>query len=301
MKKLHAEPKRLTSPLAGGRQKANVTVEPLLGGEVQFPPGYFERPGGRLEPLRVFATARRKWRTVPCPAFLIRHPEVGPVLVDTGLHPSVAAKPRENMGRLWSRFGRPSVEPGRDVPAQLRERGIEARDIPIVVMTHLHEDHASGMAEFSNSTFVISAAEWHAATSDPRPLLRGYRPAQYDYVFDYRTLSYEGDHVISYSTFGRTFDLFGDGSVRLASTPGHSAGHQSVIARLQDRDFVIAGDAIYTHAQLGDAPDPYRPVDPHTWRRSRQELALFARQYPLAVIVAGHDPVQWPTLDAKYE
>ena len=91
------------------------------------------------------------------------------MLVDTGLHPSVAAKPSENMGRTWARFARPRIEPGRDVPAQLRERGIEARDLPLVVMTHLHQDHASGMSEFPNSTFVISAAEWHAATTGPPP------------------------------------------------------------------------------------------------------------------------------------
>ncbi len=223
------------------------------------------------------------------------------MLVDTGLHPSVAAKPSENMGRAWARFGHPRIAPGRDIPAQLRERGIEARDLPLVVMTHLHQDHASGMAEFPNSTFVISAAEWHAATTDPRPLLRGYRPAHYDYVFDYRTLSYEGPKIASYASFGRTFDLFGDGAVRLAFTPGHSAGHQCVIARLRERDFVIAGDAIYTHGQLGDAPEPPRPLDRHTWRRSRQELALFHRSYPQAVIVPGHDPEHWPTLDAKYE
>jgi glyoxylase-like metal-dependent hydrolase (beta-lactamase superfamily II) len=301
--KLHAQPKPLTEPLAGGEQGATVVVEPLLGGEVQAPRALFERPGGQLETIKVLGvlTPRANWWTVPCPAFLISHPRVGPVLVDTGLHPSVAAKPRENMGRIWARFGRPRVEPGRDLPAQLRERGIEARDVPLVVMTHLHQDHASGISEFPNSTFVISAPEWHAATTDPRPLLRGYRPAQYDYVFDYRTLNYEGPGIASYSTFGRTFDLFGDGSVRLAFTPGHSAGHQSVIARLRDRDFVIAGDAIYTRGQLDDAPEPPRPLDRHTWRRSRQELALFARQYPQAVIVPGHDAEHWATLETRYE
>src|SRR6185295_15218657 len=254
-----------------------------------------------FEMLKVLRVPRSQWWTVPCPAFLIRHPDAGPMLVDTGLHPSVAAEPRENMGRLWARFARPRIEPGRDVPAQLRERGIEARDLPLVIMTHLHQDHASGMSEFPNSTFVASAAEWHAATTDPRPMLRGYRPAHYDYLFDYWTLSYEGKGIDSYASFGRAFDLFGDGSVRLAFTPGHTAGHQSVIARLGDRDFVIAGDAIYTHRQLDDAPEPLRPVDRHTWRRSRQELSLFQRSYPQAVIVPGHDPEHWRGLDAKYE
>jgi glyoxylase-like metal-dependent hydrolase (beta-lactamase superfamily II) len=301
--KVHAQPKRLTAPLPGGEDGAAVVVEPLLGGEVQGPRAIFERPGGPLETVKVAGlfTPRSDWWTVPCPVFLITHPAVGPMLVDTGLHPSVAASARENMGPLWERFARPRVEPGRDVPAQLRERGIEPRELRLVVMTHLHQDHASGISEFPNSTFVVSAPEWHAATTDRRPLLRGYRPAHYDYVFDYRTVDYEGPGIASYSTFGRTFDLFGDGSLRLAFTPGHSAGHQSVIARLRDRDFVIAGDAIYTRGQLDDAPEPPRPVDRHTWRRSRQELALFARQYPQALIVPGHDPDDWATLDSRYE
>jgi N-acyl homoserine lactone hydrolase len=301
--KVHAQPKPLTEPFAGGQQGATVVVEPLLAGELRCPRAMYERAGGPAETAKMLGlfTPRSGWWTVPCPAFLITHPTAGPVLVDTGLHPSVAASPSENMGAITARFAQPRVEPGRDLPAQLRERGIEARELPMVVMTHLHLDHASGISEFPNSTFVVSAPEWQAATTDPRPLLRTYRPAQYDYVFDYRALSYEGPRIASYSTFGRTFDLFGDGSVRLAFTPGHSAGHQSVIARLRDRDFVIAGDAIFTLGQLGDAPEPPRPLDRHTWRRSRQELALFARQYPQAVIVPGHDPEHWATLETRYE
>src|ERR687892_352584 len=102
------QPKPLTEPLRGGAEGATVTVEPLLGGEIDSPPAFFERPGGRLETLKLIGvgTPRSDWWTVPCPAFLIRHPAAGPVLVDTGLHPSVTAKPSENMGRAWARFGR---------------------------------------------------------------------------------------------------------------------------------------------------------------------------------------------------
>jgi glyoxylase-like metal-dependent hydrolase (beta-lactamase superfamily II) len=245
--------------------------------------------------------ARSKWWWVPVPAFLVTHPSAGPMLIDTGLHASVAAKPRENMGRAWARFAKPRVEPGRDLPAQLRERGLEASKMPLVIMTHLHQDHASGIAAFPNSTFIVTEAEWEAATTDPRPLMRGYRPSQYDYVFDYRSLSYDRSGITSYANFGRTFDLFGDGSVRLASLPGHSAGHQGVILRLSERDFVVAGDAIYTWRQLEGGPEPPAPVDRHRWRRSLQELQLFHRNYPQAVIVPGHDPAHWRSLDARYE
>lgn len=301
--KVHAEPKPLIAPLPGGETGASVVVEPLRVGELQCPPTMFETSGGRLADLRFLGigTPRSRWWWVPCPAFLIHHPSAGPVLVDTGLHPSVATHPSANLGRLVASFGKPRLAPGEDLPAQLRRRGLEAREVGVVVMTHLHVDHASGMSEFPDATFVVTEPEWEAATTDMRPMLRGYRPAHYDYVFDYRTLSYETERVTSYSTFGRTFDLFGDGSIRLAFTPGHSAGHQSVICRLAERDFVIAGDAIYTHGQLADAPEPPRPIDRHMWRRSLQELRLFHRQYPQAVIVPGHDPEHWKTLSSRYE
>jgi N-acyl homoserine lactone hydrolase len=301
--KIHAEPKPLIEPLRGGTRGATVTVEPLSGGDLEGPPAFFERTGGRMETIGMLGlgTPRSSWWRVPCPAFLIRHPSAGPILVDTGLHPSVTAKPRENLGRLISTIGRPRLEAGGDVPARLRAAGLDPKTVPVVVMTHLHFDHTSAISEFPGATFIVAEPEWVAATTDRRPAMRGYRPAHYDHAFDYRTLGYGGERISSYSTFARTFDLFGDGSVRLAFTPGHSDGHQCVIARLRDRDFVIAGDVVYNLRQLDDAPEPPRPVDRHNWRRSKRELQAFRTQFPEAVIVPSHDRELWPRLHQKYE
>ena len=120
---VHAEPKPLREPLPGGQDGATVTVEPLLGGEAQGPPGWFESSGGpRMRRLAAagIGVPRSRWWWVPCPAYLVHHPGAGAFLVDTGLHPSVAARPQENMGRAFARIARPRVEPGRDIPAQLR-------------------------------------------------------------------------------------------------------------------------------------------------------------------------------------
>jgi glyoxylase-like metal-dependent hydrolase (beta-lactamase superfamily II) len=301
--KVRVDTKPLGGPLPGGREGATVAVEPILTGTMACPRAFLES-AGRFQTLRMFGfgTSRSKWLKIPIPAFVIQHPGAGPVLVDTGLHASVASRPAENLGRIMG-GGRadPMIEPGEDLPAQLRARGVDPKAVKLVVMTHMHFDHTSGMSQFPAATFVVTEEEWEAATTDPRPVLRGYRPAHFDYAFDYRTVSYNAPSVTSYATFGRTLDLFGDGSVRLASTPGHSAGHQSVICRLRDRDLVIAGDAIYTIGQLDDAPEPPRPVDRHNWRRSMRELRQFARTYPQAVIVPGHDPEHWKTVKKRYE
>jgi glyoxylase-like metal-dependent hydrolase (beta-lactamase superfamily II) len=302
--KVHAEAKPLHEPLAGGTPGATVAVEPIVAGVVNYPLPLMESPGGHfltLRLLRMLLTGKPPL-DVPCPAFLIRHPSAGAILVDTGLHPSIATDGWENFGKLVSRFAKPRLKPGADLPAQLRARGVDPAEVGVVLLTHLHYDHASAISEFPKSTFVLSEAEWNAATTGHNPTLNGYRPAHYDYAFDYRTVDFDRSGIDSYATFGRTFDLFGDGSVRLAFTPGHSAGHMSVIAHLKNRDFVIGGDAIYTYRQLEDgAPLPPRPVDAHNFRRSLQELKLFRREFPHAVITPGHDPSFYDQLDVRYE
>jgi N-acyl homoserine lactone hydrolase len=301
---VHVEPKPLHEPLAGGTPGATVTVEPLVAGHVSWSRSLMESPGGRfltLKLLRALLTGKPPM-TVPVPAFLLRHPSAGAILVDTGLHPSVATDGRENFGRLGARIGKPTLAAGEDVPAQLRGRGLDPGEVPVVVMTHLHLDHTSAISEFPQATFVVSETEWDAAASGSQPTLNGYRRPHFDYAFDYRTIDFDRGGIASYATFGRTFDLFGDGSIRLAFTPGHSAGHTSVIARLRERDFVIGGDATYTQGQLdGSAPLAPRPFDAHNYRRSLQELKLFRREFPDAIVTPGHDPELYARLESRYE
>src|SRR5436190_12895281 len=123
--KVRVEPKPLHEPLAGGTPGATVAVEPMVAGRITWPRTMMERPGGRFVTLklaRALLTGKPP-ATVPVPAFLIRHPSAGPVLVDTGLHPSIATDGKENFGALGTRLGRPDLEAGEDVPARLRERG----------------------------------------------------------------------------------------------------------------------------------------------------------------------------------
>lgn len=298
------EPHPLHEPLAGGTRGTTVAVEPLLAGHVEWTRDMMVSPGGRMltaKLLRSMLTARNAV-SVPCPAFLIRHPSAGAILVDTGLHPSIATDPQENFGSLGARFGHPTLEAGEDVPSQLRKRGLEPGEIPIVVMTHLHLDHTSAISEFPNSTFVVSEAEWKAGAHGSSPLMNGYRRSHFDYAFDYRTIDFNRDNIDSYASFGRTFDLFGDGSIHLAFTPGHSPGHMSIVCRLKEHDFVIGGDAMYMLSQLdGSEPGPPRPDDAHNFRRSLQELRLFRGQFPDAVITPGHDPDFYARIEQRYE
>jgi glyoxylase-like metal-dependent hydrolase (beta-lactamase superfamily II) len=75
----------------------------------------------------------------------------------------------------------------------------------------------------------------------------------------------------------------------------------SVIARLRDREALIAGDAIYTMATLRDGRRPWRSQDGRAFERSLRELQDWDLEHPDALIVPGHDMAHWETLAERYE
>jgi N-acyl homoserine lactone hydrolase len=297
-----AEPPPAELPLPGGRPGATVRLHPLLTGRFVGPRARYLREEGRMAWRRAlgYGVPRRQWLQVPVPAFLVEHPGVGPILVDTGLHPSVAVKPNENFGRLTLfAFKDLRTDPEQAAPAQVRARGIEPASVGLVVMTHLHMDHASAISECPEATFVVSKAEWEAATSGGQ--FQGYVRRQFDYAFDYRLLDFEGPATESFAGFGRSFDLFGDGSVRCVYTPGHTLGHLSVVVRLRAREVLLTGDAIYLRQNLDEMRLPHRTADDHLYERSLREMRRYVTETPGALIVPSHDWEVWQALDPVYD
>ena len=125
----------------------------------------------------------------------------------------------------------------------------------------------------------------------------GTSSSQYDFGFDYRTFDFDSPGTESFATFGRSFDLFGDGSVHAVFTPGHTHGHTSYVLRLRDREVLIAGDAIYTMRTLEESVLPYRMADEHHFRRSLKEIQRYRERTPGALIIPGHDWDSFSALD----
>jgi N-acyl homoserine lactone hydrolase len=260
-------------------------------------------PTATLRALGIGVPAEQHVR-VPIIAFLVEHPTAGLVLIDTGFHRSLAAGPSSerarNLGPVGRVIGRDiRMRPEQTVAAQLKERGIDPTDVSLVVMTHLHFDHASALSDFPSATVLVSEPEWNAACARGS-FLRGYSLAQLDPRPAYRTLDFSAPPARPRGPFAQTLDVFEDDSLTLAFTPGHSAGHLSAILRLGDREALIAGDAIYTMATLREGKRPWRSEDHKAFERSLQAIQAYDREHPDALIVPGHDMDQWEQLDARY-
>jgi N-acyl homoserine lactone hydrolase len=297
-----AEPRPAELPLPGGKQGAKVRLHPLLVARLLAPPAYLERVEGRMGRLKALGVRvpRDEWKEMPVVAFLVEHPTAGPVLVDTGFHPAAAVDAKQALGSMGGvLFKDLRMDANQAVAAQLRERGVDPASVRTVLITHLHSDHASGIAEFPGATFVVSAKEWEAASTARQT--DGYLRRQYDHAFDYRTLDFDGEDAASFATFGRSFDIFGDGSVRMVFTPGHTLGHCSVVLRLESREALIVGDAAYTMRTIRESHLPSLMNDAHHFRRSLREIQLYLKGAPDAVVIPGHDMEAWRRLDEVYD
>ena len=191
------------------------------------------------------------------------------------------------------------MDPQQTVAAQLRAGGIDPADVGLIVMTHLHFDHASALCDFPTATVLVSSPEWRAARGR-YPFMHGYVPAQLDRRPTYRTVDVAGAPAAENGPFERTVDLFGDGSLTLAFTPGHTLGHLSLIARLGEREALLTADAAYTLATIRHGARPWRSEDAQAFERSVQALAAWDREHPEALVIPGHDMDAWEGLQERY-
>ena len=265
-------------PFDGGRAGAGVRVHPQRSADMLAPPRFLQRPDGPLWLLRGLGAhvPRSKWMTIPIPCFLVEHPEAGPFLVDTGLHASVADDPAANLGRVAKLMYSIRMTTDDAAPAQLRARGIDPAQIGLVLMTHLHYDHASGASQFPNATFLVERREWDAAQRGG--LRQGYHGPHLDPQLDWRAIDVE-----------HQADLFGDGSVVLLHTPGHTPGHLSVLLRLESGGrLLLTADAAYAKGTLADRWLPLFVDDETAYFASLDRLTALAAE--VEHVVCGHDP-----------
>ena len=296
------EARPLQLPMPGGSTGATVTVRPLLTAELALPPGFYDRPNSPFGRLGVFWGAlrgpREDWAWCPVPVFLVEHPTAGQFMIDTGLHRCCAQPDSANLGRL-TKFSKVRMNSGQSAAERLAARGVDPASIKLVVMTHLHNDHTSACTDFPNATFVCDRTEWIAAHAR-RGDWKGYVKTHFDIAVDWRTADYNSPSVESFAGLARTIDLFGDGSVRLVSTPGHSAGHQSVLLKLAQGELMVMGDAAPTLDILDGDKNPMLVEDAHLSNRSLRELRAYGRITPNAVMIAGHDSDAWNELADVY-
>ncbi len=168
---------------------------------------------------------------IPWFFFLIEH-EQGNVIFDSGAHPGLATNPRERLGDEAENW-QIQMSPEDCAVDRLATLGLSPQDIAYVVQSHLHYDHAGGIEFFPDAQVIVQARELAFARNPPVYQEGLYVKEDFDFP-GVRWLKIDGEH-----------DVFGDGRIVVFPTPGHCAGHQSMIVRLNSHTVILLADAAY--------------------------------------------------------
>ena len=211
-----------------------VITAPALAADIKL----YQVASGQIQMDKGWLTAMHdvgKSIKVPVSMFIIDHPR-GLTLYDTGNNVAVSdGKCESHWGKLCSAF-LPIQKREEVIDKQLEKLGYKVADVKYVILSHMHLDHAGNMEMFPNAIHVVQKEELKTAWWPEKFQAGAFVLGDFDDARNFKYLQLTGD-----------FDLFGDGSVIVLDTKGHTQGHQSVQLKLKNTGTILlSGDAIYT-------------------------------------------------------
>jgi N-acyl homoserine lactone hydrolase len=266
-------------------------IHAIQTGVVAVKQRFLVRQGGEIT-SKLRALLDRSF-TAPLPIYcwLIEHDE-GTFLIDAGMSDK-ASQP----GYVETAFGpfdawlshricRFFVQPGEGLGPQLQKaRPRNPADLRIV-LTHLHSDHISGLADLQSPAIIVNRAEWEHPYGAPKRLLQNARPILFDLKPD------------ASLPFGASYPLTRAGDLFVVPTPGHTPHHCSVVLRRGGVTYFFAGDISYSQDQLlrGEIAGGHAKAEAAA--ETMEKIRAFAQREP-CVFLPSHDPLSEQRLRTK--
>ena len=248
-------------------------------------------------PLYWWVLTSRRWLTArPINVYVIEH-AAGLVVFDAGQDRASVTDPAYfpsgPVGVVYDRLARFDIGEDETFSSGLGRLGYGPGDVMTAVISHLHQDHIGGVGEMPGAELLVGADEWRSLRrpwAEARGLLRSHidLPGLRWSPVEFEALSGRAGASLRPFTKGR--DLFGDGSLVLLPTPGHTPGSMSLVVRRDDGPpLLLVGDLTY------DVHAMERGVDSgvgsrRRLARTRRAVLALREANPGLRILAAHDP-----------
>lgn len=184
--------------------------------------------------------------TIPVSMWIVDHPK-GVVVFDTGNNVAITQDCKAYWQPGLCDFLKPSQKREDTIDAQLKKLGYSVDKVKAVVTSHTHLDHAGNMEMFPNAVHILQKKELYQGWFPEKFQGRSggaFVMADIDGTREFNFLELEGD-----------YDVFGDGSVLVLSTPGHTLGHSSMKIKLASgKSIIMSQDAIWMQENLDGYP-----------------------------------------------
>lgn len=162
--------------------------------------------------------------------YLVIHPR-GMLIYDTGLSDRLVGRPLyENVleGYAQIKFN--------TLSGQLADIGVSPAKIDYLVLSHYHWDHIGNAGDFAGVTWLVYKGD--------RDQMFGGEARGYPWFGQYSALENTKTKFLS-----GDYDVFGDGTVVVLATPGHTEGHCSLLVRLKNTGPVVLSGDLYHYAE----------------------------------------------------
>ena len=235
-------------------------------------------------PLAVTGLFRGKAKQMilPVSAYLIVHPK-GNVLIDTGWDTKYAhERPKQLLGMV-DKISAPIIEEDEGIDSKLASAGLRPEDIDHVCISHMDFDHASGLRLVKGAKDIrCSEEEWTACNKFSLRYIDTWTGICPVGIFAFQSSGI--------GPVGRSYDVFGDGSLLFVHTPGHSRGLFSVMIRGRDGYVVLGNDAAYLPESFSGHQIPGFTVDNRLAEKSLDWLIQCKNDPACIGVFVNHDP-----------
>ncbi len=233
--------------------------------------------GGIFSDTHLFDGQRRAL-TGSC--YLIRHGK-DYMLWDAGLPKTLIGAPTSDHGV--------SLSLERSIVDQVAELGIDPKAITKVAVSHYHFDHTGQLTDFPRATLLVSEKDWQIVSGQQEGV---------SYLNRSLFAPWLGAKAGKVKMIARDEDVFGDGSVLIKATPGHTPGHTSLLVRLpKTGDVLLTGDLYHFEAQANKHSVPQYNYNREQTTSSMARFDETAKALNARVVIQ-HDPLHIGRLPA---
>lgn len=241
-----------------------------------------------------FFSSKKDWIWLPVSSYLIEH-EKGLVLVDCGWNRTMSpdgvfdkkAQIKSLDSPILFRTDPGYVKKEKTVSEQLDHLGIKPKDLDYVILTHLDCDHANGIPLIKGAKHILVSPEELAGARKPSPVAK----------IRYREVWWKGSGLKTFKwndrqgPAGKSFDLFGDGSVEIILIPGHSDGLCAVRITNEAGQYVLlTSDGAYSDKSWKEMITAGICTDKAWQKKSLRWIRRQSQDPNCIASIANHDP-----------